>query len=235
MRIDENILAQARTADVLAFFEKYNGFTFAHQSGAYRCQQHKSFAVKSDRRSFYWHSKSVGGYGVLDYLMKVEGLPFHDAVESVMGGQFAYSPLNPQIRPVAESPKTLILPERAGVQLRLYDYLCNKRGIDKEIIDTLIQKEMLYEDKRGNIVFIGYDEHNKPRFACLRGTHGDFRGDCTGSDKRYSFAVAAYTPFEVLYIYESGLCEAQHKADYAKKVFMQSKTRRCSITTYTAG
>ena len=31
MRIDENIIAQARTADVLAFFEKHNGFTFAHR------------------------------------------------------------------------------------------------------------------------------------------------------------------------------------------------------------
>ena len=57
MRIDDNILAQARAADVLAFFEKYNGYTFAHRGGEYRCRQHPSLAVKQDRLSWYWHSK----------------------------------------------------------------------------------------------------------------------------------------------------------------------------------
>jgi hypothetical protein len=94
--------------------------------------------------------------------------------------------------------------------LRLYDYLCQKRGIDSDIVNTLIQKEMLYEDRRGNIVFVGYDEHNKPRFACLRGTNSDFRGDCAGSDKRYSFAVAACSHSERLYLYESAIDLMSH-------------------------
>ena len=58
-------------------------------------------------------------------------------------------------------PKTLILPEKSGVPLRLYDYLCIRRGIDSEVVNTLIQKEMLYEDKRGNVVFVGHNEHGR--------------------------------------------------------------------------
>ena len=85
MRIDDNILHQARTADVLAFLEKYHGFTFAHQGGAYRCEQHKSLAVKADRLSWYWHSRGVGGYGALDYLVKVENMPFRETVEVITG------------------------------------------------------------------------------------------------------------------------------------------------------
>ena len=71
---------------------------------------------------------------------------------------------------------------------------------------------MLYEDRRGNVVFVGYDAHNKPRFACLRGTHGDctFRGDCSGSNKRYGFTMAAIVPSERLYIFESAIDAMSH-------------------------
>ena len=83
--IDNNIVEQARNADIIAFLEKYRGFTFAQQGGAFRCEQHKSLAVKADRLSWYWHSKELGGYGVLDYLVKAENMAFREAVEVVTG------------------------------------------------------------------------------------------------------------------------------------------------------
>ena len=63
MKLDEKIIERVRNTDVIAFLEKYSGFTFAHQGGAYRCEQHKSLAVKADRLSWYWHSQGVGGHG----------------------------------------------------------------------------------------------------------------------------------------------------------------------------
>ena len=36
---------------------------------------------------------------------------------------------------------------------------------------------MICEDRHGNVVFIGYGEQNKARFASLRGTYGYYRGD----------------------------------------------------------
>jgi hypothetical protein len=209
MRIDDNTVSQARTADVLAFFEKHNGFTFAHQGGAYRCQQHKSLAVKDDRLSWYWHSKGIGGFGAVDYLTKVENMPFREAVEVITGITPATAP---PPRTEAEPPRTLLLPEKAAVPLRLYNYLSMKRGIDGEIVNKLIQEKKLYEDKRGNIVFVGYDEHGAARFASLRGTYGDcpFRGDCQGSDKRYGFNMAASAPSGRLYIFESAIDAMSH-------------------------
>jgi len=205
MRIDDNILAQARTADVLAFLEKYNGFTFTHRGGEYRCKQHPSLAVKADRLSWFWHSKSIGGYGILDYLVKVENMPFREAVEVVTGA----TPATAKPRQETEPPKTLILPEKTSFSGWLYDYLCNKRGIDVNIVNTLIQKEKLYEDKRGNVIFVGHDEQGVARFASLRGTHGDYRGDCLGSDKRYGFN-AVFAPSERLYLFESAIDLMSH-------------------------
>ena len=219
----------ARSLCIITFFEKYNGFTFTHQSGAFRCKQHPSLAAKNDQHSWYWHSKGVGGYGALDYLIKAENMSFRDAVK--VTEPFLYIAViaddEPMPRPRAtkptfqtqsapqptpRQPKTLILLEKAGVTLRLYDYLCNKRGIDSDIVNTLIQKEMLYEDRRDNVVFVGHDEQGKPRFASLRGTQGDcsFRGDCSGSDKRYGFNTVAAVPSDRLYIFKSPIDLMSH-------------------------
>jgi hypothetical protein len=201
--IDKSTIEQARQADMIAFLEKRCGFTFAPVGGAYRCKEHKSLAVKADRLSWYWHSQGAGGFGALDYLTKIEKMPFRQAVEVAAG--VAAIPTPPPLleNPITVKPKTLILPEKAGMPLKLYDYLCIKRGIDSEIVNRLIQKEQLYEDRRGNVVFVGYDEQGAARFASLRGTHGDFRGDCAGSDKRYGFAMVACAPSDRLYIFES--------------------------------
>jgi hypothetical protein len=94
--------------------------------------------------------------------------------------------------------------------LRLYDYLCGKRGIDSGIVDTLIQEKKLYEDKRGNVVFVSYDEYGNARFATLRGTYDQvFRMDCAGSDKRYGFNMTL-SPSTRLYIYESAIDAMSH-------------------------
>ena len=199
MKLDEQIIERVRNVDVIAFLEKYQGLTFKPMGGGYRCQQHESLAVKADRLSWYWHSQGVGGHGALDFLVKAEKMAFRDAVEVITG---AILPTAPTRQAAEPPPKTLILPERSGVPLRLYDYLCKKRGIDGEVVNTLMQKEKLYEDRRGNVVFVGHDEQGKARFASLRGTQSDWRGDCTGSDKRYSFN-AIFTPCERVYVFES--------------------------------
>ena len=201
--IDNKTVEQARDADIVTFFEQRRGFTFDHRGGEYRCRQHPSLAVKNDRLSWYWHSHGIGGHGALDYLMKAENMPFREAVDAVLSYSGAALPPPARATTAPEQPKTLILPEKAGIPLRLYDYLCKKREIDGGIVNRLIQEEKLYEDRRGNVVFVGHDEQGKARFASLRGTRGDcqFRMDCAGSDKRYGFNMAA--PSERLYVFES--------------------------------
>ena len=209
MNIDNKIIEQARHTDMITFLEQRYGFTFTRRGNTFRCRQHPSFAVKNDRLSWFWHSKGFGGFGVLDYLIKVERMEFREAVGLVCGISTPTA-RNRGDSPIPEQPKILVLPERAGIPLLLYDYLCVKRGIDSEIVYSLINEGKLYEDRRGNVVFVGYDENKKPRFATLRGTRSVYRGDCAGSDKRYGFNMAAYAPSERLYLYESAIDLMSH-------------------------
>jgi hypothetical protein len=223
--IDKEVIEQARNTDILTFIEKHNGFTFAHQGGEYCCRQHPSLATKADRLSWYWHSKSVGGHGAIDYLTKIEGLPFREAVEAITGTTPIIAPPRPP--QVPQKLKTLILPERKGIPIRLYDYLCKQRCIDGEVVGTLLNKDKFYEDKRGNVVFVGYDEYLKPRFVSLRGTYGDFRGDCTGSDKRYSFSISGFS--ERLYVFESPIDAMSHASIVKAKTGEWSQDSRLSL------
>ena len=122
--IDKNTLEQARSTDLITFLERYAGLTFTQKGGAYRCSQHPSLAVKNDRLSFYWHSKGVGGHGVLDYLTKAENMTFREAVETVTGTATIAAP--PQERPTTPPQKKLILPDKKGIPLRLYEDICCK-------------------------------------------------------------------------------------------------------------
>jgi len=199
MLIEMETILQARSADLIDFLQKRCGYTFTAKGGAYRCKQHPSLAVKGDRLSWFWHSKGVGGRGVLDYLTKIENMTFREAVETVTG----VAPVTAPLYQEEPQQQTLILPEKAGIPLRLYGYLCVKRGIYRGIVDTLLHEGKIYEDRRGNVVFVAHDEQGAPRFASVRGTNDYvYRVDCNGSDKRYGFNMT-YSQSPRLYLYES--------------------------------
>jgi hypothetical protein len=62
----------------------------------------------------------------------------------------------------------------------------------------------------GVFILAGSGKIGKARFASLRGTHGSFRGDCSGSDKRFGFYMGASAPSDRPYIFESPIDAMSH-------------------------
>ena len=50
------------------------------------------------------------------------------------------------------------LPSRARNMHRAYAYLTQTRYIDQDIVQDFVNRKMLYQDVRGNCVFVAYDE-----------------------------------------------------------------------------
>lgn len=200
--IDKTTLDNARSIDLITFLERYKGFHFRPTNGEYRCTEHTSLAVKRDRLSWYWHSKGIGGFGAIDFLMKIDNYDFKGALAVLADGQ-TVTPLPPPT--TADIQRDFILPEKAKTNRRAFAYLCKTRGIDSHIINELIQEKKIYEDTKGNAVFVGFDEQGKPRYATLRGAYTDkpFRMDSVGSDKRYCFCLNGSSIR--LYIFESAI------------------------------
>lgn len=142
---------------------------------------HDSLKVRGNK----WHrfSNSTGGYPI-DFVMEFYGKSFPEAVEMLTGekgeGQQEAVP--------APSPE-FRLPMRNVTSVNARNYLIEQRGMDEGIVDYFISRGDIYEDaKHHNVVFVGRDTANMPRYAHCRGTKDKFRLDVVGSDKAYGFS-----------------------------------------------
>jgi hypothetical protein len=153
----------------------------------YRLRDHDSLSISNGK--FFWHSRNAGGFNAIDYLTMVRGLGFVEAVQRIIGVQIPEIPA----RQLPNKPRAFVLPERNSNNDRVIGYL-TKRKISPSVIAACIQREMLYEDTRHNCVFVGYDCLKTPRYAALRGTYNDFKGEVAGSDKRCSFLFPPVNP-----------------------------------------
>lgn len=84
------------------------------------------------------------------------------------------------------------LPERASNMKRAYAYLIKSRYLDQDVVQDFVNQKMLYQDVRGNCVFVSYEgEEKKPVYATFRGTLTErkFLGDVIGSDYEKGFYI----------------------------------------------
>lgn len=140
----------------------------------------------------------------MDYLIKVKELPFTEAVERLVG-RAAIQPPVFEPAPKEKKPKVLLLPQASRCASHAVSYLTG-RGIDGELIDFCISTGRLYESsgRYHNVVFVGHDSAGKARYANLRGIGSDFKGECNGSDKRFSFNIPAENS-GILHLFESAI------------------------------
>ena len=196
-------LEKAYNADIIEFLQMYKGYDFVKKGNYYQCKQHDSLMVYGNRKGFVWNSQKIGGGGAIDFLCRVDGLSFPKAVEAIIGEQAAEYKAAPEYEPMAHIGK-LVLPERAeGKYSRVFAYLSQTRGITPEVVADFMKSKQLYQDKKGNCVFVGYDEKGIAKFGSVRGTLTEkkYRGDCKNSDKRYAFKQIG-TDTTKLYIFE---------------------------------
>jgi hypothetical protein len=163
----------------------------------------------------------------LDYLIKVNGYSFLEAMERIVGQAAAKPPVVVPGQP-EEKPKTLLLPEKYRYAEYAALYL-EKRSISPELISFCISTGRVYESNPyHNVVFVGYDKQVKARFTCQRGiTDSRFYGDVNGSDKHYSFSLPMNDKNSTVHLFESAidllsyatLCQMERK-DWKQENFL---------------
>ena len=197
--IEPEVIAEAKKMDLLAYLQNYEPQELVRFSGnVYTTRTHDSLKISNGR--WCWHSRGIGGRTALDYLIKVRGMGFTDAVEQIMGQAAAKPPVFLfQAKP--QKQRKLILPETTHTASHVVDYL-RRRGIDLNILLYCMETGRLYEScPHRNAVFVGMDDKGTPRYAALRGEN--FMGEAEGSDKRYSFSIPAEKESDVLHLFES--------------------------------
>ena len=168
-------IAKAKELDLLTYLQRYDPHQLVHVGGSTYCtREHDSLKISNGK--WNWFSRGIGGKTALDYLIKVQGFSFIQAVEALVGQNFSPLPHVSQAKPREQEPKKLLLPQASRCATHAVSYL-HGRGIDYGLIDYCIQTRRLYEGQPyHNVVFVGRDLKGQPRYAALRGHRGGLQG-----------------------------------------------------------
>lgn len=187
--VNSDDILEARKMDLLTYLQNYEPQELVRFSAdTYTTKSHDSLKISNGK--WMWWSRGIGGYSALDYLVKVRDMPFVRAVETIIGRRATQPPVYKNSKKSA--PKALLMPPKSDTNTEIFSYLCG-RGLDREIIKSCIDNGLIFESlPYHNVVFVGYDEGKKPRCASFRAANNKrILGDCTGSDKHYSFQLTS--------------------------------------------
>jgi len=199
-KLSEEQIRQARSVDLLDYLRIHEPGNVRKSKGhtnEYYMVEHDS--LKMSNGKWFRHSTQQGGYSALDFLIKVRGVHFVDAVMSLTGGNVTIEYKATPYVPVPSSvnqpnlPKPFALPIPNRNNDRVVAYL-RGRGIGRDVIYRCIEAGILYESDKHRCVFVGKDENGNARFACERGITDDMKKDVSGSSKQYSFSLPPKEP-----------------------------------------
>ena len=199
-------ITRAKEIDLLTYLQNFNPDELVYESrNTYHTRTHDS--LKINNGMWYWFSRNIGGKNALEYLIQVEEYKFTDAVSHLLnqkGLEKKYVPK--QILTEKEKRDRLDLPKKAANNYKVMSYL-QSRGISKNIIDECINKGYIYQEyPKNNVVFVGFDEENNPRYAGVRGTNSSrYMHDAYGSDKAYSFKLKSVVKNNSVHLFESAI------------------------------
>ncbi len=197
-------IKRVKRMDLLTYLKNYEPHELVRFSGnVYTTRTHDSLKISNGK--WDWWSRGIGGRSALDYLIKVRGMEFPEAVLQI-DGQVAIAPPVSSKTQEPVKPRKLLLPEKNENSERVIAYLTG-RGIHDTLVDYCIRTGRLYESrKRHNAVFIGFDRQSVPQYAALRGTTGiRFLGEADGSNKHYSFSIPAREESHRLHLFECAI------------------------------
>lgn len=122
---------------------------------------------------------------------------------------------NSESRKELPKEKNFVIPPHAIQPKRVMAYLIKTRGIDPEIVETMIQRKMIAEDDvHHNCLFFRKDSSGNIRSCAVRGsTSAQFRGEVAGGDKSYSFCLQGKN--HILRLFESPI-DAMSNATFSK-------------------
>ena len=197
-------IQKAKEMDLYTYLKNYDPDELVHFSrDTYMTKTHDSLKISNGM--WYWFSRGIGGKSALDYLIQVKGYSFMDAMQTILNAA-ENIPSNTYNRSPKKKEVKFIMPEKAENNNHAINYLI-RRGINKEIIEECVDNDIIFEEKNTkNVVFVGYDLNNEPRYAMCRGTSfSRFVNEVYGSHKAFSFNIESKEESKNLHLFESAI------------------------------
>ena len=199
-------IQRADDTDLYVFLSG-RGEQFKRCGKEYRWLRHDSVMI--NKSEWYRFSQNKGGHAI-DFMKEFYGLSFAEAVKELLGEEGVGETNRRTAKEDAGRQKVcpiplpgLELPERNESCEIARKYLIEQRKLSEQLVDQMIAKGDIYESKNyHNVVFVGRDKEQNPRYAAMRGTDENrYRGEARGSEKAYGFGHIGTD--EKLFVFES--------------------------------
>lgn len=227
MNFNDNEYNAAKSVNLINYLLSNGVELVRHTANSVRMKEHDSLIIRDDNR-WFWNSRQQKGNNAISFLMtycseeNFKGIDGKNMVEvikelaSFNGISFSENLLSKDNKkPFSKESVEFKLPEAARDNRRAIAYLAKTRHIDYEVINHCIKHKKLYQDTRGNCVFVGTDENGTPKFANKRGTYDTaerkpYKKDALGSDKKYGFCFGEKSESKTVYVFESAIDAMSH-------------------------
>ena len=153
------------------------------------------------RGNLWFHQYEQVGGDAIDFVRRFYNKLYPEAMEFLLGRSGGVLTVSP---PVQKEEKPFVLPPKNDNMRRVFAYLLNRRGIDREVLYAFVHKGMIYESADyHNAVFVGFDSNGNPKHAHKRGTGSEssYKGNVSGSQPEYSFHWSGQS--DTLYLFEA--------------------------------
>ena len=154
------------------------------------------------RGNLWFHQYEEIGGDAIDFVRRFYNKNYPEAMQYLLGGCNGRLVASPLIERTPTKP--FELPPKNDNMRRVYAYLLNKRGIDRDVLYAFAHAGMIYESADyHNAIFVGFDNNGKPMHAHKRGTGSEssYKGNVTGSTPERSFHWLGKS--ERLYLFEA--------------------------------
>lgn len=189
------VRANLSCADVGARIYGFNFFKSRKGARYLKIAEHGSMVFDLKENIVFWNARTRRPLNPIDFIAEYEGISAAEAVNKAIDfyqkmdyqnmERFVYD----EEKDKAYTIEGMYLPNKDNNNERVIQYLCNERGLSEDLINTLIDCGMIYQDIHRNAVFVGYDEKNEPSFGFRRGTERNFQRDCAGSYKLSGYFI----------------------------------------------
>ena len=140
----EEQLEAVRSVTAMEYLQKHQPSRLKRSTARneWELTDHDSFKINGITSKWHWKSRDIGGISALNFLIRVDGMEFREAVEMLLqeNPSLACLPSQPEER----QKKPFVLPEPFRNCSRVQRYL-NSRGISSEVIRYCRKLGILYE------------------------------------------------------------------------------------------
>ncbi|OMH24364.1 DUF3991 and TOPRIM domain-containing protein [Bacillus thuringiensis] len=151
---------KARKVDLISYLEA-KGETFKKEGNYYRHTEHDSLIIKGNQ--YAWNSRGEKGYGAISFAMMYYDMTFPQAVMDIQKGDYKEFDRSKAEEERKKEQQPFSYPKHLEVnkQTEIKEYLIHERKIDPRLVNWLIKKGLIAQDKKNNVVFKWREEGGK--------------------------------------------------------------------------